>query len=427
MDSPHRRCNRMAALTPFPRVRLAQRVQRVVLALFLAVAVAGGAAPGAQAARGAKEFAASLAPDEAQLFEDWLSAQTTHDFKTDAYWREVDNKRVARKKKKAAEQALAEADYVLTFPPVYQGPSLTPDLAKRWKEFSAKLAEEHPRPADKPKPGLADFLANARAQYDFAPEVIAEREFKLRYAREAMTLGLTKDQVVRIYALETSGLGTADMVAGIHPIKKTGTPISSAIGYAQLLAANSVSELVKSGPVFMDRLKRMAAHPSTTPERAAQLHAKIVALGKMTAAARSVPNKWDHHMSYARTAKGMGIHAVNLDGDIGPWLQVIKLQGLKDLADRRGMFNLKGAEIELMNLAGPATGLEMMRPVARNVPTTNFFERQAYGRNTIVRGKTASELLVALDERMNQNIGNAGAIEFADVFDQVALERQAQR
>ena len=73
-------------------------------------------------------------------------------------------------------------------------------------------------------PGLADFLAQAKAQYDFVPERIPEREFKLRYAREALRVGLTKDQVVRVYALETSGLGTADMVAGIHPIKKTGQP-----------------------------------------------------------------------------------------------------------------------------------------------------------------------------------------------------------
>ncbi len=60
--------------------------------------------------------------------------------------------------------------------------------------------------------------------------------------------------MVRVYALETSGLGTADMVSGIHPIKKTGTPISTAIGYAQLLVANTTDELVKHGPKFLARL-----------------------------------------------------------------------------------------------------------------------------------------------------------------------------
>jgi hypothetical protein len=52
---------------------------------------------------------------------------------------------------------------------------------------------------------------------------------------------------VRIYALETGGQGTYDMQSGFNPITKTGRPISSALGYAQLLHANSTSELVKHG------------------------------------------------------------------------------------------------------------------------------------------------------------------------------------
>jgi hypothetical protein len=67
----------------------------------------------------------------------------------------------------------------------------------------------------------------------------------------------------------------------------------------------------------------------------------------------------------------------------------------------------------------------MMRPAARDAPTPNFFERGAYARNTIVRGKTAKELLEALDKRMDENIRNPGAVEFAEVFDQAAAERQA--
>lgn len=407
---------------------LVRRIGRTLVPAALAIAsflvmLAVAASPAA-AARGAKEFAPTLAPAERKLFEDWLSAQATHDFALGAYWREVEDKRAQRKRKKAAELPLKESDYVMSFPPVYRGPELTPDLAKRWAAFTAEM--EAAKPPEQ-KPGVEDFLAHAKALFDFVPERIPEREFKLRYAREAVALGLTKDQVVRIYALETSGLGTADMVAGIHPIKRTGTPISTAIGYAQLLAANSVGELARSGSAFAERLRRMASSASIGFERAAELHAKLIALNRMIAVAKSVPDKWDSHVAYARTAKGLGIHAVNLDGDIGPWLQVIKLRGLKELADRKGFGQLSGNQIELMNLAGPATGLEMMRPVAQNVPTPNFFERQAYARNTIVRGKTAAELLAALDQRMNDNIANAGAIEFAEVFDQVAAESQAAR
>ena len=114
---------------------------------------------------------------------------------------------------------------------------------------------------------VSDFLANAKRFYGFVPERISEREFKRRYAREALRLGLTPDQVVRVYALETSGLGTADMQAGIHPIRKTGRPISSALGYAQLLAANTINQLVKHGKKFINRLERMASQSNSEARR----------------------------------------------------------------------------------------------------------------------------------------------------------------
>lgn len=400
---------------------LAGRRRLALLALAASLLAALGSAP-AQAGRTSSEFAASLADAERAPFQAYIAAQSHYAASLDSYWKAVNDKRVHRKRKKAANQALVADDYVVTFPPTYGGPTLPPDLAKRWDTFQEKKEAEGPPPT--PKPGLQDFLSNAREQFDFTPEQIPEREFKLRYAREALALGLSKDQVVRIYALETSGLGTADMVAGIHPIKKTGKPISTAIGYAQLLAANSVSEIAKSGPAFAERLQRMSVRSDIDFERAARLQAKIESLKRMIAAARSIPNEWDNHMAYARTAKGMGIHAINLDGDVGPWLQVIKVNGLRETAARKGMNNLAGSEIELMNLAGPLTGIEMMRPVGRKVPTTNFFERQAYARNTIVRGKTAGELILALDQRMEENIVNPGAIEFNEVFDQAAAERQ---
>ncbi len=69
----------------------------------------------------------------------------------------------------------------------------------------------------------------------------------------------------------------------------------------------------------------------------------------------------------------------------------------------------------------------MMTPTARDVPTTNFFARGAYARNTIVRGKSAAELIAALDQRMDENVKNAGAVEFAEVFDAVAREGLAGR
>lgn len=395
------------------------------LAAALAVLVACllGAA-GAGAASRADAFRATLEPRERTLFDAYLTAQTFHNAALDAYWGQIEKKKSVRKRKKAAGQAILRSDYVLEPPPKYTGPELPADLGRRWSAFEAEPQPEQPPP--EPLPTVADFLDSARRHFNFEPERIAEREFKMRYAREALALGLTKDQVVRVYALETSGLGTADMQAGIHPITRKGKPISTALGYAQLLAANSINEIAKSGDSFLARLRALLKRTGEG-QRRARLEAKIAALKAMVATARSVPREWSRHVALASTDKGRGIHAVNLDGDIGPWLQVIKLDGLRQLAAEHGRGNLNGAEIELMNLAGPATGLEMMTPTARDVPTTNFFARGAYARNTIVRGKSAAELIAALDQRMDENVKNAGAVEFAEVFDAVAREGLAGR
>ena len=329
------------------------------------------------------------------------------------YWRSVDSKREARKARRMLGQAYTADDYIVEHPPKYQGPELPPEIARI-------VTEVKPPILDKPLPNLADFLAAAKAEFGFVPTPTTEREFKRRYAQEALAVGLTKDQVVRIYALETGGQGTYDMQSGINPITKPGKPISSALGYAQLLHANSTSELVKHGERFARRLLAMAAAPGTPPERAEALKAKAGIMRQMLRAARSVPNVWASHQLFGGTPKGLGIHTLNLDADVGPWLQVLKLRGLKDEAAKAGRANLAGGEIELMNLAGPRTGLEMMMPVAQNMPTSNFFSEGGYYRNTIVREKTATELLRALEGRMEVNIKKPGAIEFAQVFDEVA-------
>ena len=62
-----------------------------------------------------------------------------------------------------------------------------------------------------------------------------------------------------------------------------------------------------------------------------------------------------------------------------------------------GRAKLSGAELELMNLAGPRTGLEMMTPVGSRMPTPNFFSEGGYSRNPVVHNKTGAELLATLD------------------------------
>jgi len=356
-------------------------------------------------------LAARLTQDQQRVYVLYLRARKAFENELAAYWIAVEEKREGRRRKRAQNVAFTADDYIADQPPKYAGPSLPPEIARI-------VAEVKPPEPEAPKPQVADFLAAARAEYGFSPTPLSEREFKRRYAEEALRLGLTKAQVVRVYALETGGRGTIDMQAGIDPETKKGKPISSALGYAQLLTANSTSELLKHGDGFIQRLEEMARARGAPGARAASLRHKAAVLRRMMRAVRAIPRDWNAHVKFANTAKGLGIHALNLDADIGPWLQVIKLKGLKEEAERAGRPNLTGAEIELMNLAGPRTGLEMMEPVARKMPTANFFSQVGYYRNTIVREKTAAELLAALDERMDVHMKKPGAVEFAQAFDE---------
>ncbi len=396
----------------------------LLVALLMAQVVWHGAATAAPLR---EQFSATLSGEDRRVFDAYVTAQVFHDAAQDAYWSHVDKLRERRKAKKKRNEPLDTADYVQEQPPVYSGPSLSKALAKRWAEFVAAQEQNSPSEPREEIPNLADFVASARKHYAFVPEQVAERAFKERYAREALALGLNGDQVVRVYALETGGLGTADMQAGIHPISRKGAPISTAMGYAQLLAANSINELSRHGTGFVARLNQMAQRAEPGSQRQRQLQQKAKALERMVRKAKSVPYVWSRHVAFAKTDVGRGIHAVNLDADIGPWLQVIKLKGLKETAEKAGRGRLSGAEIELMNLAGPGTGLEMMEPAGRSSPTTNFFARAAYYRNTIVRGKTSQELLAALDERMEANLKNAGSIEFRDVFSRLTGAARAGR
>ncbi|MFY0610157.1 MAG: hypothetical protein JXQ99_01425 [Hyphomicrobiaceae bacterium] len=379
----------------------------------------------AAAKRSADSFAARLGGDERQSFEGWYRAQIFHGAALDAYWAKVEKKRRVRRSKRRQRQAFTHRDYVTTWPPTYSGPKISKKLIRQWRTF---------RDADKPitkrrrteLPGLKVYLASARRHFNFAPERIPEAEFKRRYAREALSLGLTKDQVIRVYALETGGRGTADMQAGISPTTGKGRPISSALGYAQLLAANSVNVLSKHGPGFVKRLTRMIQR-ETNPRRRRQLQVKLDVLRGMVRTARSVPYKWSRHVAFAKTSRGRALHVMNMDGVIGPWMQVVKLADLKRMAARKGRKQLSGAEIELMNLAGPATGLEMMRETGIDKPTTNFFSRRAYYRNTVVRNKDSQRLLEALEQRMQAGIKNKGAQEFIAMFNEVLGVRRTTK
>lgn len=356
---------------------------------------------------------AKLTPQQQATLKAYEAARIAYDRRVDQYWRQIELKRKRRKAKLASGKELVEADYVKEQPPNYDGPKRPDDIMA--------LLPKPPKPPAETRPPVAvvtDFLREAEAVYGFKPDRVSEDDFMISYALEAIRLGLTRDQVVRVYALETGGVGTQDLQSGYNP--KTGHAASTALGYAQLLAANSVEQIRKDGEEFATRLERLALESGIPEARAKALNAKAACLRRMVADTKKIPESWSAHVAFAQTPKGLAIHALNLDGDVGPWMQVMKLRGILAFAAKKGATNLPGAQLELMNLAGPGHGFEMLQPMGRDMPTANFFERRGYERNPVVNGKTGAQLLAKIDEVMDRNVQKPGAQKFAKIFDGIA-------
>jgi hypothetical protein len=325
------------------------------------------------------------------------------------YWSAVTDKRSRRRTKMANAIKLTTADYVMTQPPPYKGPP-KPD-----NPLAPKSKGE--------VPDVTDFLANAKAEFDFVPEAPAnEGTYKRAYARVAAANGLTKEAAVKIYGFESGGDGNYDIQAGREYDPKAKV-ISTALGYNQLLTTNTVSLLAEAGGEFLAALNAKAE--AAEGARKQQLEDKIAKLKKMIAFARTVPNEWSAHGRLALTPKGIGVHALNLDVDIGPYLQTRKLTTSVVFAKRKGYDKpLTAAELEMMNLTGDGNGYDMLvmsAALREKVPTSNFFQRGGYERNPVAaRNNTVAKLIAATDAKMVQESKLPGAKDLAAAFDEVA-------
>ena len=140
---------------------------------------------------------------------------------------------------------------------------------------------------------------------------------------------------------------------------------------------------------------------------------KIAVLKRMVALARSVPDEWAQHEKLADTPQGWAIHAMVLDIDVGPMLQTHKLLTSVIFARAKGYARpLTAAELEMMNLTGDGTGLDMVtmpQAMREQVPTSNFFQRCGYERNPVaIRHNTVAKLLAVTDARMDSQQQSAG-------------------
>jgi hypothetical protein len=342
--------------------------------------------------------------------KEYLEARAAFEQEAGAYWSSITEKRRGRNAKRREHLAIALDDYVLTQPPVYTGPKRPVN-----PEPLAPQPEET-RPERKYIPVVADLLKAASEHFQFAPQQpTGEVDFKRAYARAASEAGLTREQAVRVYAFETGGNGNHASQSGFHGSHA----ISTAIGYNQLLTTNTVELLAEQGLEFVKVLTQKAAGLSG-PARQAMDH-KIAVLKRMVAVARSVPDEWAQHEKLGDTPQGWAIHAMVLDIDVGPLLQTHKLLTSVIFARAKGFVRpLSAAELEMMNLTGDSTGLDMVtmpQAMREQVPTSNFFQRSGYERNPVaIRHNTVAKLLAVTDSRMDSNSNLPGAKELAAAF-----------
>lgn len=335
---------------------------------------------------------------------EYREAQAAYAAAAAAYWSSIAQKRHLRNAKRASHERISIDDYVLTQPPVYSGPPQPHD--------PSKPAEEAPPPPAVIVPVVADFLSAAKQEFKFVPRTPrSEDEFKRAYARIALAAGLTKDQIVRIYGFEAGGNGEYDVQAGLE-FNKQARAITTALGYNQLLSTNSVEIMAESGNRFVDSLLARAA---TLPDdKKAALERKLAIVRKMIKFARSVPDDWNRHQALANTSKGLAVHALNLDVDIGPYLQTQKLTDSVAFARRRGFSGtLTAAELEMMNLTGDGNGFDMItlpHEWRDQVPTANFFQRSGYQDNPVAqRNNDVGKLIAATDAKMDREVKLPGS------------------
>jgi hypothetical protein len=345
------------------------------------------------------------------LLNQYQEARAAFEQEAGAYWSAIAEKRRGRNAKRREHQPIALDDYVLTQPPVYTGP-------KRPVNPAPEPEPERPPREHKAIPVVADLLQAASQQYQFRPQRPAnELEFKRAYARVAAAAGLTREQAVRVYSFETGGTGNYDVQSGIE---HGGTrAISTAIGYNQLLTTNSVELVAEQGPEIVAALTARAAPLAGAPRQA--MDYKIAVLRRMVAFTRSVPDEWGEHEKLADTPRGWAVHAMVLDIDVGPLLQTHKLLTSVIFARAKGyMRPLSAAELEMMNLTGDGTGLDMVtmpQAMREQVPTSNFFQRSGYERNPVaIRHNTVAKLLAVTDSRMDSNSNLQGAKDLASAF-----------
>ena len=339
------------------------------------------------------------------------------------YWAEIERKKDIRTAKRKAGRQFTLDDFVLSQPPQYNGP-------KRPKNPKAGPIKKAPRKKST-LPRADDLRRAMRDVYGYKLPKVKEKDFKLAFAREAKRYGISAEQVIGVYALETGGLGPFDRVSGEIPqldkkcrVKKyVGRPLSTAIGYFQLLNANTSSTIAvnargKKSERFANRLRAKAKEHRGKRKRALRAKAKLMdkVVKDMKAAVSRMnvrKNDWTEYRALGKTKLGRAVHALNLDPDIGPMIQMSKLAFVRNIALERGLGDVPSDRLELMNLVGWPRGVRMLEPIAFQVPTANFVTATEIRANTSVLGdKTVAQSVEKIRRVITKRKQECGSKEF---------------
>jgi hypothetical protein len=288
--------------------------------------------------------------------------------------------------------------FTTEFPPRYEGP------AKPKGVVEPKEPKTLPRLNDMfdGSRTLNRLLTGDPNQPDYSIRQVSESQFKQSYANEilktATANGLTPDEakniVRRIYAFESGGAGTHEMLSGmpqdllkedkpgettIADQRRAYRPNSTAIGYTQMLQYNTVRLFDTAAPEISTRLRQMAQEdPSRAQEltNKAQMVDNLQTLigkelksfadasgprpagkeyikdGKITDLCREDFAKSDVKLP-GRDITGRqlssSLHAFHMDGDVGPILQSLELNHLLKFAKQNDFTGLLNQEKDAFN------------------------------------------------------------------------------
>jgi hypothetical protein len=249
--------------------------------------------------------------------------------------------------------AKSHHQFVVAFPPVYAGMD-----SPKPQPPSVAPAPESIKSTGK-MPSLNDLYAASRdlnrivshdkTAPDFQTLNLSEADFKRRYAEESIFIGkqynLNKASVAnlvkRIYAFEDGGWGTYNTLSSMPQALMNDDqknclgkfhPSSSALGYNQLLLKDTVSDIARHGAAISARLEQLAAEH---PDRAKILHDKAKLVSELQDVIVHHPSPDlkipadKHRRFYASSGEvEKAVHALNLDGDVGPVIQSQELNNL---------------------------------------------------------------------------------------------------